>query len=308
MRPRILCALVAMGLMLSLGGCGGQDVAETVLPSPFPVVATPTPIPPPTPTPTPEPTLSPMERKYSDFDPEAAQLYPMYQDDSCITVGEDSVEYELTECLYGTYYWEDDDTPLVIEELTFDGREYRVHAMREYIGYDALSVLFSYADEPEQLYQLNKCVGGSDPYFYSVEVYPLDDGSSTGERIANEYSWAELEAMYEAAEPEPDVSTVPDGTVAYFRFQTEIGKYKVRNGQYVLQQAWTWINNEITQWDNTGRPVRRKTNNSLPPVETNVYYFLPDSFSADNCPYKSCPSSTIDDGYSTAMFSTQDNA
>lgn len=316
MKQKMIHTLTAVCLALSLVGCAGQGTVEGPLPSAMPTTETSTPsqTPAPTPSPTPTPSLSPMERKYAHYDPEGAQLGPC-GDDPGVLIDRDSVEYELAECLYGTWYWDDDDTMLVIGEETLDGREYCIHGLKEYFDADALSMLFSYADEPDELYRLDSFSNGYSPSVRAVEIYPVNDGSSSGERMANEYSWAEMEELYEKYSESSggggqsgSDSSVPDGTVAYFRFLTEIGKYKVENGQYVLQQAWSWVNNEVVDWDSTGRPTRRTTNNSLPPVETNIYYCLPDSFSATDCPYESCPSSTIDEGYRTAMFSTQDNS
>lgn len=299
MKRQILYALAAMGLLLFLAGCAGQHTVETPTTA-IPAAESPTPKPTLSPTPTPIPTLSPMERKYSDFDPGATQLEPIFLDVSYTAVSKDSVEHELMERLYGTYYWEDDDTQLVIDELTLDGREYCVHAMQRYSEYDGSSVLFTYADEPGQYYRLNKYMFGSDPGYYIVEVSPIDDASDFGERVANEYSRSELEALfeeYEALYGEEDFyddtetgSAVADGTVAYFRFMYDVGRYVAQNGQYVLDGKWTWSENQNT-----------------PPQPAIFSICLPQTISANGCPYTPCSSDVLDMTLGDAMFSSYDN-
>lgn len=104
-----------------------------------------------------------------------------------------------------------------------------------------------------------------------------------------------------------NVNIVPDGTIAYFRFSNDIGKYVVSGGNYILQDTWSWTNNEIVRYDSSGRPTQWQTNNQLPPVATTYSALLPNSFSALNCPYTSCSSSVLSMSLATAVFSVANN-
>lgn len=320
MKKWLACGVAAVGLVLCLDACGGQPSGEDQTPSASPVVETPTPIPAPTPMPT--PTLTPMEQKYSDFDPQGTQLQFAFLDDPGVALGREDAERALTQHLYGTWYWEDTDTPFTITEETIDDRTYYVHAVKE-VAPEALAALITYADDPEMLYQLETYPYGTDPLILMVKIESLNEGPDGYLYVGYEYSQTELDQIYaEWEETTVDYedyenygdygdseqeNTVPDGTVAYFRFATEIGKYQVENGQYVLKKGWTWTNNEVIKWDNNGRPTVRDSNNSLPPVEDVFFVCLPKSFSASDCPYEPCPAETVNDSYSNAMIFTHSN-
>ncbi len=328
MKRWLVYGAAAAGLLLCLGGCGGPSVEGIQEPSALPAVETPAPTPTPTPTstptppptPTPTPTLTPMERKYSDFDPSGAELEFEILDEPGIPQDKGNAESVLVEYLYGTWYWEGTDTPFTIDEETIDGRAYYIHAVKECPDAEAVAALLTYADEPEMGYQLETYAYSTDPYIRKVEINSIGDGPVGYISVGLEYSESELDQIYAEYEEEygsyeeeyggyeEQEPTVPDGTVAYFRFMTEVGEYEVENGEYVLQQAWTWTNNEVVKWDNTGRPTVRTSNNRLPPVEVSVSWFLPKSFSASDCPYESCPASTVSSSYSEVMFSTRDNS
>lgn len=295
MKQRIICALAVIGFALSLGGCGSptERPSSNVTPTEETPAPTPLPTPTPTPTPTPIPTLSPMERKYIDYDSNAADLKFEYLDESLgKAVSQKDAEAVLEDYLYGTWYWEGSDQKLVIDQETLDGKEYRVHAIRT-DNTEAVAVSISYADAPEKRYQLNRNPAGSEPYFLMVSLKP--DGG--GEKwVAYQYSSAELEALYEEYEDDygddygGSTSSVPDGTVAYFRFMYDVGQYVVENGQYVLKNKWTW-----------------SENNNCPPEQALFSICLPQTIPVFGCPYTSCSADVLDMDLSGAMFSSYDN-
>lgn len=85
-------------------------------------------------------------------------------------------------------------------------------------------------------------------------------------------------------------SAVPDGTVAYFRFMYDVGKYEAANGQYILKSKWTWSENT----------------EGLP--QTAMFsVVLPQTISASNCPYTPCSEKVLDMSLGDAMFSSYDN-
>lgn len=153
------------------------------------------------PTSIPAPTLEPKVGKYDDYDPRASQLDYALLDDPGMPLDKDKAESALKDYLYRTWYWEDNDAPLVINKSTLDGREYCVHAVREYVSNNALAMLFSYSDAPEELYQLVQSPFGTDPYIQGISVRAVNDVRDQ-ERTALEYSHAELDAFYAEYEEE----------------------------------------------------------------------------------------------------------
>lgn len=108
----------------------------------------------------------------------------------------------------------------------------------------------------------------------------------------------------------PDQLAAPtDGTIAYFRFMTEVGQYIAQNGDYILIDAWTWTNNEIAQYGVSGNPISWHTNRALPPVAIEVVkcVVLPKSFCASEVTYQPCPADVLQMGFDQAEIATYSN-
>jgi len=108
----------------------------------------------------------------------------------------------------------------------------------------------------------------------------------------------------------PDQADAPaEGTIAYFRFLTEVGQYVVQDGNYVLTNAWTWANNEVVQYGSNGRPINYRTNNALPPVSMaiEIRVALPLSFSATEAAYQPCSEDVLEMGFDRAQIATCNN-
>lgn len=231
-----------------------------------------------------------MERKYIDYDSKASKLKFEYLDEAMgEAVEQKNAESVLKEYLYGTWYWEDNDQKLVIDQTSLGGKEYRVHALRTDHN-EAVAVLISYADDPEKRYQLNMNPAGSDPYYLMVSLRPIQGGV---ERIAYQYSSAELAAMFQEYEEEyggEEEPSVPDGMVAYFRFMYDVGQYVTKDGQYVLTSSWSW-----------------SEDGDFPPQKTLFSILLPKTIDAVDCPYTSCSERVLNMDLGEAMFSSYDN-
>ncbi len=159
--------------------------------------------------PSPSPSLSPMERKYSDFDPQATQLEFALLDSEGTPLDREGAEQALAEHAYGTWYWEDTDIPFIIDETTIDGRTYYVHAVKV-VPNEGVGALITYADEPEMEYRLITYAGTS-PIIHAVEISSTNDGPDGYTSVWYEYSQTELDRIYaeesgeyvDYAEPEP---------------------------------------------------------------------------------------------------------
>lgn len=291
MKKRVLiCGAALAGALLCLAACGGGPAGKAPEANAPPAAAAPTPAP--TPTPTPAPTPTPMERKYSDYDESGSGVNFQFLDVPGAALKKEEAELRMAEYLYSPWFWEDSDTPLTIDEETIDGREYRVHAVKEYAG-EALAARISYPDAPGAYYQIAAYPYSSDPYIRMVSIQSVGDDAT--ERIALEYTQAELEELYARYEeeyggPVEAEPSVPDGMVAYFRFMYDVGRYVTEDGQYVLKNKWTWSENTYVS-----------------PQEAMFSVFLPTRIDAVDCPYTPCSEDVLGMSLGDAMFSSYDN-
>lgn len=151
--------------------------------------------------------------------------------------------------------------------------------------------------------------------FYTGRLRDMDAGMIYETELLLEGGCIDVYGVYEdvyegyddVGYSEDPSQLVPDNSIAYFRFQSEVGKYVVKNGEYVRTEIWSWTNNTVKQYSSTGAPMDTTSDPNLPPVQQNMSLFLPYSFAAVNCPYTACSPDILQMPLNQAMFSTTGN-